>query len=327
MELDPDVAKAAAFYDERYAGTQPFFLKPGTKLALGDPQNRLCRFCGLGEPNATFKLEAHAIPEALGNKSLTTNYECDQCNHLFGSGIENDLGNWSKPTRTFARIRGKSGVPTLKKGGPNPGWRIEYGSTGLHITQYGDDPILEVDEEKKIITFHLKRDAYTPVAVLKAFVKIGLTLMPANEMPNFEEALAWIRDKDHSRGLVNEFPLIRTFQQGPMPNDLIFAMLMRRRYGVTGMPYAFLVLSFGNEVFQVFLPTPKQDAQIDRQKLTFPAFPTPDGPDPTKYGKPSVKLVDLTGREIVRGERNPITLRFDQMTMIDASKPGEQHER
>jgi hypothetical protein len=323
-ELDPEIAKAAAFYDQHYAGIEPLFLRPGAKIVLGDKQNRLCRFCGRGEPDASFKLEAHAIPEALGNKCVFTNYECDDCNQAFGRGIENDLGNWSKPVRTFARIRGKSGVPTLKKGGQEPGWRIEYGPTGFEIKHYEHDPIFVVDEEKKEIRFELKRDAYTPVAVLKAFVKIGLTLLPADELPNFTEALAWIREPDHTKGLVKEFPVFRTFQPGPMPNDLIVAMLMRRRASVTGVPYAFLVLAYGNEVFQVFLPSPKQDAAIHGQKLTFPAFPTPGGPDPARYGKAHLTLLDLTGREVIRGETVPIVLGFNQAVITDPSMSTTQ---
>lgn len=313
-EVDPEIAKAAAFYDEHYAGIEPLFLRPGMKkIVLGDKQNRVCRFCGLGEPDVTFEDEAHAIPEALGNKSIATNYECDGCNNTFGKGIENDLGNWSKPSRTFARIRGKNGVPTLKRGGPGRGWRIGYGRTGFVITQYEREPIFVVDEENKQVRFDLKRDAYTPVAVLKAFVKIGLTLLPAVELPNFTEALAWIREPDHTKGLVEEFPLFRTFQPGPMPNDLIVVVLMRRRASVTGVPYAFLMLAYGNEVFQVFLPSPKQDAAIAGQRLTFPAFPTPGGPDAARYGKAHLTLLDMTGRQVVRGEIVPIVLGFDQI--------------
>lgn len=272
-ELPPEIAKAAAFYDQHYSALiGPLFLRPSMKIVLGDEQNRLCRFCGRTEPDVTFKLEAHAIPEALGNKSIISNYECDGCNQTFGRGIENDLGNWSKPSRTFARIRGKRGVPALKKAGPEPGWRIDYGSSGFNIVQYEHDAIFVVDEEKKQVRFDLKRDAYIPVAVLKAFVKIGLTLLPVEELPNFSEALVWIREPDHTKGLVKEFPVLRTFQPGPMPDDLIVVMLMRRRPSVMDVPYAFLVIAYGNDVFQVFLPSPKQDHGISGKKLTFHHF-------------------------------------------------------
>ena len=319
INIDSAIVDAAAFYDHHYAGTEPLFLRPGEMIVLGDKQNRTCRFCGRSEPEVTFKQEAHAIPESLGNKSLTNNYECDACNQAFGKGIENDLGNWSKPMRTFARIRGKTGIPTLKKGGLGPGWRIEYGPSGFVITQYEEDPVFEVNEEQKEVRFNLKRDAYTPIAVLKAFVKIGLTILPAAELPNFSEALAWIQQPDHTMGLVKEFPVIRTFQPGPMPNDLIVVMLMRRRANVSGVPYAFLILSYGNEVFQVFLPSPKQDVAIHGQKLTFPPFPVPGGPDPARYGKASVAILDLTGRELIKGETVSVVIGFDQMALANAS--------
>lgn len=313
-ELSPEIAAAADIYDRHYAGMEPLFLRPGEKIELGDARDRVCRFCGQCEPETTFRLKAHAIPEALGNKSIFTNYECDQCNQAFGKGIENDLGNWSKPSRTFARISGKNGVPTLKKSGPGPAWRIEYGQTGFVIEHYERDPVFVVDDDKKQIRFELTRDPYTPVAVLKAFVKIGLTLLPAEELTNFTEALAWIREPDHTKGLVKQFPALWTFQPGPMRSDLIVAMLMRRRAGVTNMPYAFLVLAYGNDVFQVFLPSPKQDAGIAGQTVSFPAFPVPGGLDPSRYGKPRTMLVDLTGRTLVRGELLPIAIGFDQAT-------------
>ncbi|MBV8095742.1 MAG: hypothetical protein JO110_21445, partial [Acetobacteraceae bacterium] len=104
-ELEPEIASAIAFYDQHYFGIKAWFLRPGvTNPTLGDKHDRVCRFCGEHEPKVTFKDRAHAIPEALGNKSLFTNYECDICNHAFGEGIEKHLGNWSKPSRTFARI-------------------------------------------------------------------------------------------------------------------------------------------------------------------------------------------------------------------------------
>src|SRR6202043_395315 len=89
--------------------------------------------------------------------------ECDACNEMFGRGIENDLGNWSKPMRTMARIRGKTGVPTIKKkGGSAPGWRIEYSGTGFVGTSYEDDPPYDLDEANKKITFKLQRARAEP---------------------------------------------------------------------------------------------------------------------------------------------------------------------
>jgi hypothetical protein len=305
--------EAAEFYGKNYDSIGRWILKPGTKIVLGDSQNDVCRFCGRRSPEVTFKLEAHAIPEALGNKSLSSTYECDDCNQAFGRGIENDLGNWSKPIRTFARIRGKSGVPTLKKSS-NGGWRIEFAATsGFSIKTYEDDPIFEIDEAAKRVTFRLRRDTYVPVAVLKAFVKIGLTLMPEAEMVHFRETLAWIRETNHQLGFVTEFPVLYTFQPGPMPSDLIVAFLLRRKPTASDVPYAFLVLAYGNEVFQVLLPSPEQDASIDGKPITLYPFPSPGHPDRRRYGTPRTGKLDLTGRDPVKGEFSTLRLGFDEI--------------
>ena len=232
------VSGAIAFYERNYDLIGQWSLRPGTKVVLGGRDDLVCRFCGRRPPEVTFQLEAHAIPEALGNKSLTSTYECDACNRGFGSGIENDLGHWSKPMRTFARIRGKSGVPTLVKGSAG-GWRIEYDAeAGFNVRDYEDDPIWTMDETKKVATFMLRRDTFVPVAVLKAFVKVGLTLLPAEEMLNFGQALAWIRERDHRIGFVKDFPIVYTFQPGPRPIDLLVAIVLRRKIAASEVPYA-----------------------------------------------------------------------------------------
>ncbi|WP_457662306.1 HNH endonuclease [Sinorhizobium medicae] len=295
------------FYVDNYEVLGQWMLRPGVRTELGDKDNRICRFCGEKEPKVSFKKVAHAIPKSLGNKGLTSYYECDSCNELFGKGIENDLGNWSKPMRTMARIRGKSGVPTLKKGGDSPGWRIEFTNGGFEIKSYEDDPVFEMDEANNRITFKLKRDPYTPVAVLKAFMKIGLTLMPAVEIGNFEHLLAWIRDADHSRPFADKCPIIYTFSPGPRPNDLIGAMILRRKPVTANVPYAYLILMYGNEQFQVQLPSKAHDGA--NAQYSIHPFPVPRSPDP-QFDRPGRTLLDLTAQEVVRGEVFPIIMGF-----------------
>jgi hypothetical protein len=114
--------------------------------------------------------------------------------------------------------------------------RAGYGETGFKITSYEDDPFYEIDEAKNTITFNLKRDPYTPVAVLKAFMKIGLTLLPDEEVANFPHLMAWVKCTDHSRLFAEKCPFIYSFQPGPMPNDLIAAFILRRKPSVSRCP-------------------------------------------------------------------------------------------
>ncbi|WP_082805221.1 HNH endonuclease [Pseudomonas sp. BMS12] len=305
------------FYEKNYDIVGQWLVRPGDKVILGDMENRKCRFCGKQPQEVTFKKVAHAIPELLGNKSIVSSYECDTCNEGFGKGIENDLGNWSKPMRTLIRIRGKSGVPTLKKGGKAPGWRIEYDQSRLNVTANENDPIFEVDEENKTVTFKLRRDSYTPVAVLKAFMKIGVTLLPGDEIPNFIGLMAWIRDTDHSKAYLNKCPVIYAFQPGPMPNDFIAALVLRRKKTVTGYPYAFLVLGYGNEVFQVPLPSESHDAQMSGQSISIHPFPVPGHPDPARYGEPTRSVLDWMDSRVRKGEIMTMQMGYDSRVPME----------
>jgi len=311
-----DVTDAIAFYDQRYEGIGNWILEPKKKLILGSKSGiRICRFCERRSPEVTFKLDAHAIPESLGNKSLLLSYECDTCNQEFGKGIENDFGNWSKPMRTFARIRGKKGVPTLKKEGPK-GWRVEYNNvSGFTIKLFEDAPLIKVSEETNSVTFQLHRDAYTPIAVFKAFVKMGLSLMPESEMPNFIRALKWIKNPNHQVGLVLEanFPILYSFIPGPMPNDKIALFVYRRREGIQDVPYAFFILGYGNEVFQVFLPSPERDQAMSGKKFEIMHFPNPRDIYPSEFGPSKDGVLDLTGRGIVKDDVFSLTMGFDKV--------------
>lgn len=318
---------AIRFYDQSYDMLRSWFLKPGEKQTLGNKEDRVCRFCGLKKPAVSFRKDAHAISEMLGNKSLFTAYECDVCNGEFGSGIEQDLGNWSKPMRTMSRIRGKSGVPTLKRGG-DTGWRIEYNdSGGFDITDYEADPVLALDEASKSVRFRLKREPYTPVGVMKAFVKMGLTLLPDEEVPNFKHALAWIKDKNHNRKFANRLPVFYTFQPGPMPNDLIAAFILRRKPDVAGLPYAFFILGYGNEVFQFVLPSEK-DKDIDNKTISFMPFPNPGSLDPQRFPLVGRAVISLAATDVVKGETFDITMGFDDIVWKneDGGRPTRRRE-
>lgn len=55
----------------------------GKIIYLGDETNKICRFCGKTEPEVKFEKRAHVVSEFLGNRSLFSHYECDECNERF----------------------------------------------------------------------------------------------------------------------------------------------------------------------------------------------------------------------------------------------------
>lgn len=283
------IDKARFFYSQNYRKIAGWVLEPGKKIILGDQENQLCRFCGKRAPDTSFRLSAHALPESLGNKSLFSAYECDECNALFGNGIENDFGNWSKPMRTFARIRGKNGILPFR-----------HGDSKAAPCQFEDDPLVAVDLHTREIMLQLRRDAHTPLAVLKAFVKMGLSVLPDSEMPNFAQAVAWIRKRDHLDGFA--FPVIHTFAPGLMPNDRISVLLIRRKDGSSAAAYMFFILAYGNEMFQVMLPSPGRDLAPNAISSAESLAPYPFPPPSARFDAPRFQFLDLSGQQLVHGE-------------------------
>jgi hypothetical protein len=310
--VTPEANDALRFYDENYACVGQWILEPTKKVVLRSSQAGVCRFCGLRAPNVTFEKEAHAIPECAGNKSLATEYECDDCNQFFGEGIENDFGNWSKAQRAMSGVRGKKKVPALKGGSSRP-WRFEHDCYGITVTQSEDNPIAVVDEVRKEITLTVPQDQYTPVAVLKAFTKMALSLLPEEELPNFRSAIEWIRNANHQVGLVknSSFPVIYTFVPGtdPLVNSVV---LLRRGADHLSVPYMTFILTYGNEVFQTVLPSPERDAVISGGGVKFYYFPNPyeldGGREPV--APMQRELIDLTGRSLVKGETLRTVMRY-----------------
>lgn len=283
VKLTNDQLEAISYYDEHYQFISQWFMSNGPRQYLGDKLNRVCRFCSRQRPEVSFGKEAHVVPQALGNRTLLSYYECDRCNEYFGGGIENDLGNWTKPTRTMSRIRGQSGVPTLKgKGQDN--WRIEVPDNNFAIKGKELDIPYNVDLERKSIAFNLPRDPYTPAAVMKAFFRIGLTLLPDEELKHFEDMMDWVRNPDHSVRMLKNLMFYRTFHPGPMRNDFLSAILLRRKRDEDDCPYMFFMLAYGSEVYQLPMPSRSRDAHIAGKPITSHLFPSPGTDDWETYG-------------------------------------------
>lgn len=155
--------------------------------------------------------------------------------------------------------------------------------------------------------------------MFKAFVKIGLTLMPETELGPFQPALDWIYDDDHRRSFVKELTIFHTFENGPMRPDQLAAFILRRKPGVSDAPYAILVLAYGNEVFQVPIPAPEEDSSLNGRTFSFMAFPTPGGMDPDQYGRARPKPINLAGRDVVKGEVINLAMRYETLVAVPTS--------
>jgi hypothetical protein len=67
----------------------------------------------------------------------------------------------------------------------------------------------------------------------------------------------------------------------------------------------------------------QHDAANNGKPLSIPPFPTPGSPGPERFPLTGRGLLDLTGRDVVKGELFPITMGYDDLIWDDdGSKPG-----
>ena len=79
------------------------------------------------------------------------------------------------------------------------------------------------------------------------------------------------------------------------------------------MPYAFLILEYGSEAFQVFLPSPQRDQLIGGR---LPAFPHPQDKTVSAFGPTLKEPLDLVSCGLVKGEVVAVTMSFGERKRV-----------
>ncbi len=308
-----------AFFKDNYEILKTYSALPGQRRVLLG-QRDVCRYCGNRSPGVTFRKNAHAFPEFIGNHSHISKDECDACNAFFGEQIESHFGAYLGASRTVGQIRGKRGVPKYK--GPKGASYIE-GRSGILVKESRDEPFVIIDAEKKRIRMKTVRQPYVPVAVYKCLVKTAIAGLPEAELPHCAHTIQWLTQRGHSASALGLKPVsaYHTFLPGPLPIPGVRLLLMRRKNEQSAVPYIMAALGFGNHVFQFIVYCPAKDNHLTGKALAL--FYIPLDADP-RYGHLERKEIDLSRDTEVVGEEYPIVMMFESMEMKgnedDASK-------
>jgi hypothetical protein len=303
--LPESTRKQLLFYDQNFTHLTLSPTRDDQVIKLPAITPGKCRFCGKSEHSVTFKKVAHAIPESMGNKCFVSVDECDACNSFFGKGIETQFGSWSHRHRSLAQVEGKKGVP--KSINQKDGWSVKQANNQLEFHMTQGHEIGDIDEVNKTVTVTVTQEPYTPIAVLKAFYKMAVSLMPGQEdLDEFKEAIAWLRNPDHTVKLSCFCPLvIETSISGALPFPRPVAALSRRKTDNLVIPYMQFAIAFGNRGYQILLcPSPNlQDVN----------FSVPPFPFPAKDQKFSVRTIDLSGTALVKNETETFVYGFESL--------------
>ena len=213
----------------------------GIKTIVGDNYKNPCRFCSRDRENTSFRKEAHAIAQALGNDLLFCNEECGDCNARLAP-VEDNLTNFLDLNRVMAGIRTKSGeLPEVE--GKNFVIRRHGNGVAIYVKGTAD--------EENILKTGVRLDhrkTVTNLGIYKALVKTVMDLLPSEKMSHFTETIGWINGNVISQKMPSIYWCYgQAFQQ---PQLFVFL----NEHGKEHTPYCTAMLCVCNVVFLFVVP-------------------------------------------------------------------------
>lgn len=113
---------------------------------------------------------------------------------------------------------------------------MEVDQTGnLHVTHGRDDPLIESDPATKTLRMRFELQAFRPLAVYKAFVKMAYGVMPAVEAADLDACRQWLDSDGVTACLPDKafFPYLFEIQTGFIAQHPSIAVFRRKRTAET----------------------------------------------------------------------------------------------
>jgi len=325
--MTPRDADAAArrYFEEHYEviAHHPLVTPRPIRLPLDNPDRRQCRFCGRDTVQANFKNDAHAVSNLLGNKSLFSLNECDDCNNSLGQKYDDQLGKWSNLARAITQIPGKKNKKPKFKG--DDGLVVEAVESGLSIrvpTPHSPDELLAGGVPEEIeLTGDTSSQPYVPIRAAKALVKVACSVSPTSELGQCLNAIGWLMGRQEIR--FSQFPVCIAVTPGPI-NQNASEVVMLRRKGDGAEPYLWCVVQFCNIRCQVFVPGCPADELWTREgsnrPVTLKHYPSRFGHD-WPFGPTRFFWGDWSGQKPVKTSAK---VSFRVAKFIGVTRPSEK---
>lgn len=172
---------------------------------------RKCIFCG--NENAKFIKVAHAVSETIGNKSLISHFECDECNQNLGKMFEDDLGKYMLPYKIITKTFGKNNQLSSKDMPKEDG--VSYETYRIQLNR--NKPVLENIDVKSLIIeakntgiikldnnkieVSIPRQHYFPPSIYCSLLKMAYSIMPLNLYPQYVKHIVVLQQLVSARSI------------------------------------------------------------------------------------------------------------------------------
>lgn len=240
------------------------------KREIKKVKNRVCRFCNKNSQQVTFKTKPHLISKLLGSRNFFSVEECDECNSLFKS-YESNLASYLGIYRTINSTINETKIPGFESGNRNI--KIKNYAGIIHIKRSDINKDLEYDALKNELKFSIQTQSYTPELVYNAFLKMALSIMPKNEIKEYQFALKFLRDKT----IYQSFKEIKQIQivESNITYEFPIALLYKRKPQIESskFPLHIFCLYVKNFMFQISFPLHDENLKRIQNLLTIKIAP------------------------------------------------------
>lgn len=235
-----------------------------------------CKFCNPFNSVAKFTKKSHTIPQFLGNQSSISDFECDNCNDLFGE-YENQFSKFFGHIITINGTKGKRGIPDSASADNKTiayGRRIADNVSGIAFGHNKTDlKNIKFDPKNKNFSLVTKTEKYIPLSIYKALLKMAVGLMPEKYLEENINVLEFLRDKKHAK--FSSKPLIKLVLFSLSKHyERTSILLFKRLEKVKDLPPFLFVLLYEQFMFQILIPNSFDSGESNSQNAVFcPLFP------------------------------------------------------
>lgn len=263
-DLDSKIKKSNDDFNEMFGSLveqyEILVYSPRRKTIYGekDKTNRICKYCKRSSSETTFHEEAHAISEALGNKTLISAEECDECNHLFSSTIEKDIFNYLKIFRVLYGKKGKKTIPELYF---NNGIKLYYKK---NVDVNGEKKDIAVFEDKKGTAsldennnFNIPLELSENVNfmnIYRCLVKFAIAVLPMEIVNKLNRTIEWIKNIKNDSSILNLPKVAHLITSNAYYDQPEITIYKRKENGNRELPFLFCELKIEFFVFVYIIP-------------------------------------------------------------------------
>lgn len=232
----------------------------------GNRAKRMCRFCSNTRIPLTFHQRAHAISEALGNKTIILHDECDGCNAEFSKSTEQDIIEFYSFFRAVHGIKGKGGLKEYE--GTNFKISRKNGPLTIEFHSTEDEPKEALSDNNHFDIKLISKKEISKQNIYRCLCKYFLSVIPAQQLIHFTKTIEWINGKFDADKLppAIKFNYYGWFREQPTMTVYI------RTSGEKSIPFAVGEFQFGHTKTAFIVPFCSEDDLTYTNKEEFERF-------------------------------------------------------